>query len=69
MKIRLTQLDGKLPNLALMKLSHWHKARGDDVYFERRPTPTLFEPKYDRVYASASSVLRRPFGSPRNKSR
>ena len=51
--IRLTQLDGKLPNLALMKLSHWHKARGDDVRFERRPTPSLFEPRYDLVYASA----------------
>ena len=51
--IRLTQLDGKLPNLALMKLSHWHKARGDEVHFERRPTPSLFEPRYDRVYASA----------------
>jgi len=25
-KIRITQIDGKLPNLALMRLSAWHKA-------------------------------------------
>ena len=53
MKVRLTHLDGKLPNLALMKLAHWHNARGDDVFFARTPTPTLFEPEYDVVYASA----------------
>ena len=32
-RVRITQLDGKLPNLALMKLSHWHKSKGDEVYF------------------------------------
>ena len=31
MKIRLTQLDGSLPNLALMKLAHWRRSRGDEV--------------------------------------
>ena len=31
MKVRVTQIDGALPNLALMKLSHWHKAQGDLV--------------------------------------
>ena len=29
--VRLTHIDGKLPNLALMKLSHWHRAQGDQV--------------------------------------
>jgi hypothetical protein len=29
MRIRLTQIDGKLPNLALMSLAHYHRARGD----------------------------------------
>ena len=53
MRIRLTQLDGKLPNLALMKLAHWHVSQGDEVFLARTPTPTLFEPTYDRVYASA----------------
>jgi len=54
MKIRLTQLDGKLPNLALMKLAHWHRAKGDQVYFTRHARRDLFEPAdYDVVYGSA----------------
>jgi len=53
MKVRLTQLDGKLPNLALMKLAYWHRAKGDEVTLTRRVTPELFEPDYDVVYASA----------------
>lgn len=52
--VRLVQLDGKLPNLALMKLSHWHKARGDRVVLARQVQRSLFEPDdYDTVYASA----------------
>jgi hypothetical protein len=35
MKVRITHLDGKLPNLALMKLSAWHKKQGDQVYFSK----------------------------------
>jgi hypothetical protein len=31
MKIGLIQVDGKLPNIALMKLARFHKDRGDDV--------------------------------------
>jgi hypothetical protein len=61
MKVRITQIDGALPNLALMKLSHWHKARGDEVYFSRNVRPDdvaetrglLEPPHYDRVYGSA----------------
>lgn len=53
MKIRLTQIDGKLPNLALMKLAYWHKSKGDDVYFEGGITKGIFEPDYDIVYGSA----------------
>lgn len=53
MNIRLTQIDGKLPNLALMKLSHWHKERGDSVYFTRHITKDMFESEYDIVYGSA----------------
>jgi hypothetical protein len=30
---RLTHIDGKLANLALMKLAHFHRARGDEVVF------------------------------------
>lgn len=51
--VRLTQLDGKLPNLALMKLSHWHKSLGDNVFFEKSITKNVFEPGYDIVYGSA----------------
>jgi hypothetical protein len=32
-KIGLIQVDGKMPNLALMKLSKWHRERGDDIFF------------------------------------
>jgi len=44
MRIRLIDIDSKIPNLALMKLSAHHKARGDSVSFD--------EPDPDRVYAS-----------------
>jgi len=53
MKVRLTHIDGKLPNLALMKLAHWHRAQGDEITFARTPSPSMFEPQYDRVYGSA----------------
>ena len=53
MKVRLVQLDGKYPNLALMKLAHYHRANGDFVHLTRRIYPELFEPAYDIVYGSA----------------
>jgi len=53
MHVRLTQLDGELPNLALMKLAHWHRARGDQVTVTRSIERDLFEPDYARVYGSA----------------
>ena len=53
MNVRLTHIDGKLPNLALMKLSHWHKAQGDTVHLSRFSQPTMFEDGYDVVYGSA----------------
>jgi hypothetical protein len=51
--VRITQLDGKLPNLALMRLSAWHRAQGDDVRWERGTSRQLHEPAYDAVYGSA----------------
>ena len=51
--VRITQLDGKLPNLALMRLSHFHRARGDSVIFSRSPNRGMFEPNYDVVYGSS----------------
>lgn len=45
--IGLFQIDGKYPNLALMKLSAWHKKQGDEV----TTLPMEFD-KCDKVYAS-----------------
>lgn len=53
MKVRLTQIDGKLPNLALMKLARFHRDKGDDVAFSKQVARGLMEPDYDRVYGSA----------------
>lgn len=48
MKIGLIDVDGKnFPNLALMKLSAYHKAKGDDVEWY-----SIFEEWYDVVYMS-----------------
>lgn len=47
MKIGLIDVDGKKPNLALMKLSAWHKAHGDSVEWYN----PLFN-GFDCVYAS-----------------
>ena len=52
MKIRLTQIDGKLPNLALMKLSSFFKSQGHSVFFEQSVRRGLFEPDYDLVFGS-----------------
>lgn len=46
MKIGLIDYDGKVPNLALMKLSTYHKSRGDKVYFGSIPNDS------DHVYCS-----------------
>ena len=47
MKIGLIDVDGhNFPNLALMKLSAWHKAQGDEVEFANYLT------YYDKVYMS-----------------
>jgi hypothetical protein len=59
-QIRLTQLDGELPNLALMKLAAWHREHGDAIHFTRNPQRGLFEPDYDIVYGSAIFTFSRP---------
>jgi len=48
MKVALIQVDGKMPNLALMKLATWHKKRGDEVTVLDMSTLGRF----DRIYAS-----------------
>ena len=53
MNIRLTQIDGKLPNLALMKLAAHHRALGDVLHFTKHVERDMLEPDYSRVYGSA----------------
>jgi hypothetical protein len=56
LRIRITQLDGVIPNLALMKLAAFHKARGDLVHFSRSPYCSPTEPTYDRLYRSGGQA-------------
>ncbi len=60
MKVRITQIDGKLPNLALMKLASWHRSRGDEITFTRDARRNMFEPDYDVVYGSAIFAFSKP---------
>lgn len=53
MKVLCIQLDGALPNLALMKIAHWHLARGDEVVTRRTFEPQLGDGRFDQVYGSA----------------
>ena len=45
-KIMLLDIDSKMPNLALMKLSAWHKVMGDEVFLDFPLMPV------NRTYAS-----------------
>jgi len=47
-KVGIYDVDSKIPNLALMKLSAHHKARGDQV----ETYSPLFKHDYDKIYAS-----------------
>lgn len=49
MKIALMDIDSKIPNLALMKLSSHHKKMGDSVLFYEGP---FYDNSYDKIYAS-----------------
>ena len=48
MRVCLLDVDSKIPNLALMRASTWHKQRGDDVKLGYDP---LFD-RPDLCYAS-----------------
>ena len=65
MNVLLFQLDGKLPNLALMRIAAHHRACGDDVELRKVGNPTALErglwdvePQY--VYASLIFERTRP---------
>jgi hypothetical protein len=51
--IRLTHIDGKLPNLALMKLAAHYRAEGHQIWFTKHVERDMLEPDYDHVYGSA----------------
>src|SRR5215469_10592923 len=51
--VRLTKIDGKLPNLELMKLAAYYSKRRDVIYFKRSVYRDMLEPTYDLVYGSA----------------
>ena len=53
MKVLLIDVDSKIPNLALMKLSAYHKLNGDKVYLNSCDKP-------DKVYASAIFTRSKP---------
>lgn len=66
MNVRITQIDGALPNLALMRLAAWHRSQGDQVVVTRSIEPNYLAPPYDcvrgydRVYGSAIFDFSRP---------
>jgi len=62
--IALIDVDSKIPNIALMKLSAWHKARGDKVGWW---CGQLFNGYYDKAYASKIfDFSQMPEGMPEN---
>jgi hypothetical protein len=60
MKVLLLQLDGKLPNLALMRISAHHRERGDAVELVQHRVPGELLGSWDRVYVSALFDSSRP---------
>lgn len=60
MKVLLIDADSTIPNIALMKLSSWHKSLGDDVelvranlpYFPNRKKAPFIAKSADRTYCS-----------------
>lgn len=60
MNVRLTHIDGRLPNLALMAISEIHRRRGDQIHFTRDVERGLFEPEYGAVYGSCIFKFSRP---------
>lgn len=49
MKVAILQIDGKIPNMALMKIAGYHESIGNSVdWYEGN----LFHEQYDHIYAS-----------------
>lgn len=56
-KIGLIQVDGDLPNLALMQIAGYHESRGDQVEWY---AGSLFAHGYDHIYASQIFAFSEP---------
>ena len=52
-RVLLVQLDGKLPNMALMRIAFHHRERGDDVVLRRGGERGLWDEAWDLVYGSS----------------
>lgn len=52
MKVVLVDVDSAIPNLALMRISAWHKARGDEVVLLKRHGIEVYAEECDRAYIS-----------------
>lgn len=59
MRVGIAQLDGRLPNLAVMKLASWHRSKGDSVIVSRGPesVPSDIDLCYGSTIFSYSSPL------------
>lgn len=66
MKVLLIQLDGKLPNVALMRIAAHHRALGDEIELRRAGNLRSLEPRlwddHDKVYGSLIFERTRPLG-------
>lgn len=67
MNVVLFQLDGKIPNIALMRIAAHHRRQGDQVTLRWPREETVFDPvvaelfeKPDRIYASLIFSKTRP---------
>lgn len=60
MNILLLHLDGRLPNIALMRIAAHHRALGDSVTLRHGGERQLWDSPWDRVYASAIFEKTRP---------
>lgn len=52
-RVWITPIDGPLPNIALMKLAHYHLSKGDEVSMRRELTRDMFDEEPDVHYASS----------------
>jgi hypothetical protein len=59
-KVMLWQLDGKIPNIALMRISAHHRDRGDEILFRRGKPHRELSGDPDAVYGSCVFLKSRP---------